>query len=144
MSDVFKLWCVFSCIFNSIQWWFWWWGWRSGFFVNRASSRASERIELLEAWISRSGKKNALLRRRCEANEPEKEAEPATAASEPKEDEDIIRLVANDNAYRGANSASAATPHFPVGLSALPFATDTTASTPYIIYGFICNIVLYV
>ncbi|ESH81734.1 hypothetical protein SEEB2780_03768, partial [Salmonella enterica subsp. enterica serovar Bareilly str. 2780] len=44
-------------------------------------------------WINRSGK-NALLRRLCEANEPEKEAEPATAASEPKEDEDIIRLVA--------------------------------------------------
>ncbi|ESJ26278.1 hypothetical protein CFSAN001091_21528 [Salmonella enterica subsp. enterica serovar Nchanga str. CFSAN001091] len=39
-------------------------------------------------------RQNALLRRLCEANEPEKEAEPATAASEPKEDEDIIRLVA--------------------------------------------------
>lgn len=63
------------------------------FFVNRASSRANEQIELLEAlWINRSGKTRVTPP--CEANEPEKEAEPATAASEPKEDEDIIRLVA--------------------------------------------------
>ncbi|EBS0730320.1 hypothetical protein D4348_14195 [Salmonella enterica subsp. enterica serovar Senftenberg] len=64
------------------------------FFVNRASSRANEQIELLEALLDQQKRQNALLRRFCEANEPEKEAEPATAASEPKEDEDIIRLVA--------------------------------------------------
>ncbi|EGI5867194.1 YebO family protein [Salmonella enterica] len=64
------------------------------FFVNRASSRANEQIELLEALLDQQKRQNALLRRLCEANEPEKEAEHATAASEPKEDEDIIRLVA--------------------------------------------------
>ncbi|EAS2248016.1 hypothetical protein ZH77_001273 [Salmonella enterica subsp. salamae] len=64
------------------------------FFVNRASSRANEQIELLEALLDQQKRQNALLRRLCEVNEPEKEAEPATAASEPKEDEDIIRLVA--------------------------------------------------
>ncbi|EBR6255506.1 hypothetical protein CAM23_03675 [Salmonella enterica] len=64
------------------------------FFVNRASSRANEQIELLEALLDQQKRQNALLRRLCEANEAEKEAEPATAASEPKEDEDIIRLVA--------------------------------------------------
>ncbi|ASG88671.1 hypothetical protein DLR11_04325 [Salmonella enterica subsp. salamae] len=64
------------------------------FFVNRASSRANEQIELLEALLDQQKRQNALLRRLCAANEPEKEAEPATAASEPKEDEDIIRLVA--------------------------------------------------
>ncbi|ECG3946828.1 hypothetical protein E8P87_12910 [Salmonella enterica subsp. enterica] len=64
------------------------------FFVNRASSRANEQIELLEALLDQQKRQNALLRRLCEANEPEKEAAPATAASEPKEDEDIIRLVA--------------------------------------------------
>ncbi|ENG4206808.1 YebO family protein [Salmonella enterica subsp. enterica] len=64
------------------------------FFVNRASSRANEQIELLEALLDQQKRQNALLRRLCEANEPEKEAEPAPAASEPKEDEDIIRLVA--------------------------------------------------
>ncbi|EAA6143702.1 YebO family protein [Salmonella enterica] len=64
------------------------------FFVNRASSRANEQIELLEALLDQQKRQNALLRRLCEANEPEKEAEHATAASEPKEDEGIIRLVA--------------------------------------------------
>lgn len=64
------------------------------FFVNRASSRANEQIELLEALLDQQKRQNALLRRLCEANEPEKEAEHATVASEPKEDEDIIRLVA--------------------------------------------------
>ncbi|EBP3213688.1 YebO family protein [Salmonella enterica] len=64
------------------------------FFVNRASSRANEQIELLEALLDQQKRQNALLRRLCEANEPEKKAESATAASEPKEDEEIIRLVA--------------------------------------------------
>ncbi|HDC2661943.1 TPA: YebO family protein [Salmonella enterica] len=64
------------------------------FFVNRASSRANEQIELLEALLDQQKRQNALLRRLCEANEPEKDAESAIAASERKEDEDIIRLVA--------------------------------------------------
>ncbi|HDC2602372.1 TPA: YebO family protein [Salmonella enterica] len=64
------------------------------FFVNRASSGANEQIELLEALLDQQKRQNALLRRLCEANEPEKDAEPAIAASERKEDEDIIRLVA--------------------------------------------------
>lgn len=64
------------------------------FFVNRASSRANEQIELLEALLDQQKRQNALLRRLCESKRTRKEAEPATAASEPKEDEDIIRLVA--------------------------------------------------
>lgn len=42
------------------------------FFVNRASSRANEQIELLEALLDQQKRQNALLRRLCEANEPEK------------------------------------------------------------------------
>lgn len=113
------------------------------FFVNRASSRANEQIELLEALLDQQKRQNALLRRLCEAND-QKRAEPATAASEPKRMRTSFVWLQNDNAYRGANGASAIRPISPSDLSALPFATDTTASTPYIIYGFICNIVLYV
>lgn len=64
------------------------------FFVNRASSRANEQVELLEALLDQQKRQNALLRRLCEANEPEKDAEPAAAVNKSKEDEDIIRLVA--------------------------------------------------
>jgi hypothetical protein len=68
------------------------------FFVNRASSRANEQIELLEALLDQQKRQNALLRRLCEANEPEKEA-PAKLAeqvrAEPQDsDDDFIRLVA--------------------------------------------------
>ncbi|WP_276851352.1 YebO family protein [Enterobacter oligotrophicus] len=64
------------------------------FFVNRASSRTNEQIELLEALLDQQKRQNALLRRLCEANEPEKEA-PKEAAVENKDDEDdFIRLVA--------------------------------------------------
>ena len=66
------------------------------FFVNRASSRTNEQIELLEAMLDLQKRQNALLRRLCEANEPEK-AEPTKAAEKAQtqeEDEDIIRLVA--------------------------------------------------
>ncbi len=42
------------------------------FFVNRASSRANEQIELLEALLDQQKRQNALLRRLCEANEPER------------------------------------------------------------------------
>lgn len=41
------------------------------FFVNRASSRTNEQIELLEALLDQQKRQNALLRRLCEANEPE-------------------------------------------------------------------------
>ena len=55
------------------------------FFVNRASSRTNEQIELLEA----------LLRRLCEANEPEEKDAPKDAvAEESKDEDDFIRLVA--------------------------------------------------
>ncbi|STQ60362.1 protein [Pseudescherichia vulneris] len=42
------------------------------FFVNRASSRANEQIELLEALLDQQKRQNALLRRLCDANAPEK------------------------------------------------------------------------
>ncbi|EQA8867248.1 YebO family protein [Citrobacter braakii] len=63
------------------------------FFINRASSRTNEQIELLEALLDQQKRQNALLRRLCEDNEPEKAAEP-TALPIKDEDDDIIRLVA--------------------------------------------------
>ncbi|MDX6019879.1 YebO family protein [Scandinavium sp. V105_16] len=66
------------------------------FFVNRASSRANEQIELLEALLDQQKRQNALLRRLCEANEPEKQ-EPVKSAELPQTqegDDDFIRLVA--------------------------------------------------
>lgn len=65
------------------------------FFVNRASSRANEQIELLQALLDQQKRQTALLRRLCEANEPEKEsvAEPSSVEKS-KGDDDIIRLVA--------------------------------------------------
>ncbi|MGL5968676.1 MAG: YebO family protein [Kluyvera sp.] len=65
------------------------------FFVNRASSRANEQIELLESLLDQQKRQNALLRRLCEANEPEKKEE-APKAEDVKEDneDDFIRLVA--------------------------------------------------
>lgn len=63
------------------------------FFINRASSRTNEQIELLEALLDQQKRQNALLRRLCEANEPEKVAEPAALTAR-QEDDDIIRLVA--------------------------------------------------
>ncbi|MEH0884786.1 YebO family protein [Enterobacter sp. UNJFSC 003] len=65
------------------------------FFVNRASSRTNEQIELLEALLDQQKRQNALLRRLCEANEPEQKDAPKEAVVEDKEDEDdFIRLVA--------------------------------------------------
>ncbi|HED2122673.1 TPA: helix-turn-helix domain-containing protein [Klebsiella pneumoniae] len=65
------------------------------FFVNRASSRANEQIELLQALLDQQKRQNALLRRLCEANAPEKEdvAEP-TVAGKAKGEDEFIRLVA--------------------------------------------------
>ncbi|CEJ65735.1 MULTISPECIES: YebO family protein [Citrobacter] len=63
------------------------------FFINRASSRTNEQIELLEALLDQQKRQSALLRRLCEANEPEKAEEPAAVQTQ-DEDDDIIRLVA--------------------------------------------------
>ncbi len=65
------------------------------FFVNRASSRTNEQIELLEAMLDLQKRQNALLRRLCEANEPEEKAVVKESAPDAKDDEDdFIRLVA--------------------------------------------------
>ncbi|SFU08191.1 YebO-like protein [Kosakonia arachidis] len=65
------------------------------FFINRASSRTNEQIELLEALLDQQKRQNALLRRLCESNEPEKEPQTSPAKVQEKEDdEDLIRLVA--------------------------------------------------
>ncbi|EPK7358194.1 YebO family protein [Kluyvera ascorbata] len=65
------------------------------FFVNRASSRTNAQIELLEALLDQQKRQNALLRRLCEASEPEKKEEaPKTEAVEDNNEDDFIRLVA--------------------------------------------------
>ena len=65
------------------------------FFVNRASSRTNEQIELLEALLDQQKRQNALLRRLCEANEPEGKDESKEAVAENNQDQyDFIRLVA--------------------------------------------------
>ncbi|MBZ0056833.1 YebO family protein [Leclercia adecarboxylata] len=65
------------------------------FFVNRASSRTSEQIELLEKLVDLQKRQNVLLRRLCEANEPEeKEAPKAPEVTADSQDDDFIRLVA--------------------------------------------------
>lgn len=65
------------------------------FFVNRASSRTNEQIELPEALLDQQKRQNALLRRLCEANEPEEKASAKDAVAEDNtEQDDFIRLVA--------------------------------------------------
>ena len=64
------------------------------FFINRASSRTNEQIELLEALLDQQKRQNALLRRLCEAHEPEKADKKTVESQKSVEDEDIIRLVA--------------------------------------------------
>ena len=65
------------------------------FFVNRASSRTNEQIELLEALLDQQKRQTALLRRLCEANEPEEKASAKDAVAEDNtEQDDFIRLVA--------------------------------------------------
>ena len=64
------------------------------FFINRASSRTNEQIELLEALLDQQKRQNALLRRLCEASEPEKTDTSAAENQKAAEDDDIIRLVA--------------------------------------------------
>ena len=43
------------------------------FFINRASSRTNEQIELLEALLDQQKRQNALLRRLCEATNQRKQ-----------------------------------------------------------------------
>ncbi|MEB7923559.1 YebO family protein [Atlantibacter hermannii] len=63
------------------------------FFVNRASVKANEQIALLEALLDQQKRQTVLLRRICEANEPEPET--AEAPVEKTQDDDgLIRLVA--------------------------------------------------
>ena len=64
------------------------------FFVNRASSRTHEQIELLEALLDQQKRQTALLRRLCEANEPEEKAVPKEADVQKQDEEEFIRLVA--------------------------------------------------
>lgn len=64
------------------------------FFVNRASSRTNEQIELLEALLEQQKRQNALLRRLCEANEPDVEPVATPAPAVVQDDDDFIRLVA--------------------------------------------------
>lgn len=65
------------------------------FFVNRASSRTNEQIELLETLVDLQKRQNALLRRLCDANEPEvKEAPKVAEETASNQDDDFIRLVA--------------------------------------------------
>lgn len=63
------------------------------FFVNRASVRANEQIELLEALLDQQKRQNALLRRLCEANEPDAAAAESAEKPQPPAD-DFVRLVA--------------------------------------------------
>ncbi|AXF58761.1 YebO family protein [Bacillus amyloliquefaciens] len=65
------------------------------FFVNRASSRTNEQIELLEKLVDLQKRQNVLLRRLCEANEPEeKEVPKAPEETAKSQEDDFIRLVA--------------------------------------------------
>lgn len=72
------------------------------FFVNRASVRANQQIALMSVIVEQQKRQIALLRRLCEANEPESEAsaEETPVAAAPAagatagNDDDLFRLVA--------------------------------------------------
>lgn len=61
------------------------------FFMNRASLRANEQIALLEELVDLQKRQNSLLRRLCEANEPETVVE---KVSETLPEDDLVRMVA--------------------------------------------------
>ena len=63
-------------------------------FLSIVPVRTNEQIELLEALLDQQKRQNALLRRLCEANEPEKADKKTVESQKSVEDEDIIRLVA--------------------------------------------------
>jgi len=65
------------------------------FFMNRASLRSNEQIALLEELVDLQKRQNSLLRRLCEANEPEPEpVVEKTSVVIPDEDDDLVRMVA--------------------------------------------------
>lgn len=63
------------------------------FFMNRASLRSNEQISLLEELVDLQKRQNSLLRRLCEANEPEAVVEKNSEVP-PDEDDDLVRMVA--------------------------------------------------
>lgn len=65
------------------------------FFINRASVRASEQIALLEQLVDLQKRQNSLLRRLCEANEPEPVVEKSPEVDRQSRDEDeLVGMVA--------------------------------------------------
>ncbi|WP_426712981.1 YebO family protein [Cronobacter muytjensii] len=62
------------------------------FFINRASVRANQQVELLEALLEQEKRQTVLLRRLCDANEPE--APSAAPAATQDDDDGFVRLVA--------------------------------------------------
>ncbi|MFP1452179.1 YebO family protein [Escherichia coli] len=64
------------------------------FFINRAVLGLTNRLNYSEALLDQQKRQNALLRRLCEANEPEKADKKTVESQKSVEDEDIIRLVA--------------------------------------------------
>lgn len=63
------------------------------FFINRASVRASEQIALLEELVDLQKRQNSLLRRLCEANEPEPVVENSREAIQDSDDS-LVGMVA--------------------------------------------------
>lgn len=65
------------------------------FFMNRASLRSNEHIALLEELVDLQKRQNSLLRRLCEANEPESvPVVEKTSEVAADEDDDLVRMVA--------------------------------------------------
>ncbi|EGT4370473.1 YebO family protein [Cronobacter malonaticus] len=64
------------------------------FFINRASVRANQQIELLEALLEQEKRQTALLRRLCDANEPEVPALSDAPVATQDDDDGFVRLVA--------------------------------------------------
>lgn len=65
------------------------------FFMNRASLRSNEHIALLEELVDLQKRQNSLLRRLCEANEPEPAVEKTSeVVQDEDEDDDLVRMVA--------------------------------------------------
>lgn len=65
------------------------------FFVNRASSRTNQQIELLQALLNQQKRQCALLRRLCEASETsDKNSAEDGEHDGDKDDTDLMRFVA--------------------------------------------------
>lgn len=62
------------------------------FFINRASVRANQQVELLEALLEQEKRQTVLLRRLCDANEAQAPA--ATPAATQDDDDGFVHLVA--------------------------------------------------